>query len=103
MALQTDLGRSGTLAATPAVVALCGGATGLIALIVAVMAVPTMALDAGVLYGSGSGSVKFVFDFGQAFIIGGLAIVGTTLVGYRFGGGDAAAISEQAGSRLQRG
>ncbi len=87
------IARSRTLSATPGMMALTGGITALIALVVAVIAVPTVALDAGALYGSGSGSAKFVFDFGQAFIIGGLAVVGTTLVGYRYGDGAAAAIA----------
>jgi hypothetical protein len=77
-------------AATPGTVALVGALTGLVALAAAVVAVPSVGAG-GSMYGYSSlAGMHFVFDLGQAFRVGGLAIVITTLAGFRYGGGAAA-------------
>lgn len=73
-------------AATPGLVAAVGALTGVVALIGASLAVPSFTAQGQVFVSSASGSTKLVFDMGQAVLVGGVAMVGTALVGFQYGG-----------------
>jgi hypothetical protein len=97
------IARSRTNQATPSMVAIVGGFTGLLLLIGAVLAVPSFSASSvagGGSYGI-SGSTKFLYDMGQAVLVGGILTVGSAIAGYRFGGGLAAPVAAQV-DRLPR-
>ena len=72
--------------ATPGLVAAVGALTGVVALVGASLAVPSFAAQGQVFVSSTSGSTKLVFDMGQAVLVGGVAMIGTALVGFQYGG-----------------
>jgi len=84
-------------AATPGLVAAVGALTGLVALIAAVLAVPSFAAQGQVFVSGTSAGTKLVFDLGQATLVGAIAMVGTALVGYRYGGSAATRVPDVPG------
>jgi NAD/NADP transhydrogenase beta subunit len=87
--------RGRNASATPGMVAAAGAFAGLIALIVAIVAAPSLSAAASASTGASSGSTKFVFDLGQAVLIGAIITIGSAIAGYRFGGGLAAPVGNQ--------
>jgi hypothetical protein len=73
--------------ATPGQVALVGGLTAVLALIGAVMAMPSFSGSGSVFVSESSAGTKLIFDLGHAVVVGGTLLVVSTLVGFRFGGG----------------
>jgi hypothetical protein len=83
---------------TPGLVSGIGAVVGIILLLVAVLAVPSLSASGNGAGMGASGSAKFVFDLGQAVLVGGIAAIGSAIVGYRFSGG----MSEPVASQLDR-
>jgi hypothetical protein len=84
-------------AATPGLVAVVGALTGLVALVAAVLAVPSFAAQGQVFASDANASTKLYFDLGQAILVGAIAMVGTALVGYRYGGSAATRVPDVPG------
>jgi hypothetical protein len=84
-------------AATPGLVAAVGALTALVALVAAVVAVPSFAAQGQVFVGGANAGTKLVFDLGQATLVGAIAMIGTALVGFRYGGSAATMVPDVPG------
>jgi hypothetical protein len=73
--------------ATPAVVAIAGIGVAIVVLLVGNIALPGASYAAGGSPFGVSGNSRLTFDLAQALLVGGAAIVATTFVGFRLGGG----------------
>ena len=84
-------------AATPGLVAAVGALTTIVALVAAVLAVPSFAAQGQVFVAGASAGTKLVFDLGQAILVGAIAMIGTALVGFRYGGSAATRVPDVPG------